>query len=188
MKFLIIAIIVVAILLGMNSCGQQEWQKNAMPETWYDGHPEETAQLLAYCDKQEATVEACTAVKRFKENNLSVQEVYQIYRKAKQNFDQKNYQVAMKYYLKAAKHNNFDAVNDIGYMYSNGLGVEQDEQKAFQWFLKAAKLGNPMSMYSLGRCYYYGRGTPRDISKAKEWLSKSANKGYVDAKTFLDKI
>lgn len=188
MKFLIIITIIIAFVLTMMRCSQEEWQKDAMLDTWYDSHPEETTQLLTNCKEQKATTQACEAVKQFRENNLSVSEVYQIYKKAKQNLDQKNYQEAMKYYLGAAKHNNFDAINGIGYMYSHGLGVEKNPQKAFQWFLKAAKLGNPMSMYAVGIDYYYGTGTPKDITKAKEWLSKSANAGYLDAKSFLNQL
>lgn len=134
MKFLIIITIIIAIVLGMRTCSQEEWQKGAMSDTWYDSHPEETTQLLTNCKEHKATTHACEAVKQFRENNLPVSEVYQIYKKAKQNLDQKNYQEAMKYYLKASKYNNFDAINDIGYMYSRGLGVEKTLKKPFNGF------------------------------------------------------
>ncbi|AZS50719.1 sel1 repeat family protein [Entomomonas moraniae] len=188
MKFLIIIIIAIVIILGIKTYNQEQWQKDAMSDTWYDSHPEETAILISRCKDQKATLQACEAVKQFKENNLSLSEIYAIFQRGQQSLDQKNYQEAMKYYLKAAKYNNFDAINNIGYMYSHGLGVEKNPQKAFQWFLKAAKLGNPMSMYAVGIDYYYGKGTPKDITKAKEWLSKSANAGYSDAKNFLNQI
>lgn len=188
MKFLIIIIIAIVIILGIKTYNQEQWQKKAMPKTWYDTHPDETATLISRCKEQKATAQACEAVKQFKENNLSLAEIYVIFQRGQQSFDQKNYQEAMKYYLKAAKYNNFDAINNIGYMYSHGLGVEEDNSKAFQWFLKAAKLGNPISMYTVGINYYYGTGIPKDITKAKEWLSKSANTGYSDAKNFLSQI
>jgi hypothetical protein len=37
--------------------------------------------------------------------------------------------------LTAAKQNHAFAQRDIGYLYKNGLGVEQDHQKAYGWYL-----------------------------------------------------
>ncbi|PKQ70984.1 tetratricopeptide repeat protein [Aeromonas sobria] len=43
--------------------------------------------------------------------------------------------------LDAAEQGNAEAQNQLGEMYGNGLGVEQDEQLSMAWFRKAAEQG-----------------------------------------------
>eukprot|EP00834_Sanchytrium_tribonematis_P004449 NODE_220_length_12432_cov_0.484878.p1 type:complete len:644 gc:universal NODE_220_length_12432_cov_0.484878:10264-12195(+) len=50
----------------------------------------------------------------------------------------------------------------IGYCYSNGLGVAENDFKAFQYFNKASELGIPAAHYYLGISYLYGKGCAVD--------------------------
>lgn len=58
----------------------------------------------------------------------------------------------------AAAHGNSDAMNNIGYMYRNGLGVPRNYEEALFWFQKAANLGNSSAQYNIGNLYCWGKG------------------------------
>ena len=90
---------------------------------------------------------------------------------------EKNYKLAMEYYLKAAKYNSHFAMHKIGYMYDNGLGVKQSYIDAFNWYLKAAKLGNGRSQNSVGSMYENGDGVTQDLLKALDWYILASEKG-----------
>ena len=64
-------------------------------------------------------------------------------------------------------------MNNLGYMYMYGEGVEQDGAKAVEWYTKAADLGNTDAMNNLGYMYANGYGTEQDNDKALEWYVKS---------------
>ena len=73
------------------------------------------------------------------------------------------------------------AMSDIGYVYDNGFGVEQDGTKAVEWYTKAADLGHSEAMYCLGYEYYIGFGVEQDGTKAVEWYTKAADLGHSGA-------
>ena len=73
------------------------------------------------------------------------------------------------------------AMSDIGYVYDNGFGVEQDGTKAVEWYTKAADLGDLNAMFCLGRMYEYGVSVEQDGTKAVEWYTKAADLGHSEA-------
>ena len=75
--------------------------------------------------------------------------------------------------------------NDLGYVYYNGQGVEQDYQKAFNWYRKAAEAGDTIAQSNLGYMYYQGQGVEQDYEKAFIWYQKSAEGGNVTAQSNL---
>ena len=56
-------------------------------------------------------------------------------------------------YYNAAKLNNKDSLNNLGDIYTNGQGIEQNYTKAIEYFERAGKLGNSKSLYNL-RTFY----------------------------------
>ena len=56
----------------------------------------------------------------------------------------------MEWYRKSAEQGNADAQNNLGCMYQNGLGVEQDDAKAMEWYQKAAEQGHTAAQSNLG--------------------------------------
>ena len=48
---------------------------------------------------------------------------------------------ALELYTRAADAGNARGINNLGWSYQNGLGVEQDYEKAADWFHKAVELG-----------------------------------------------
>ncbi len=76
--------------------------------------------------------------------------------------------------LPVAKYN-------LGVMYDNGHGVNEDDQVAFRWFSEAAKDGVSQSWFNLGEMYRSGEGVKLDLSEAIVWLERAADSGDVDA-------
>ena len=97
----------------------------------------------------------------------------------------KDYEKARLAFEHAAKLDDLDAVNALGFLYINGKGVEIDDVKGIDFLSKAAKKGHAKSQYDLGSMYYLGIGVDRDLRKAHQWIKKSAEQGYADAQQNL---
>lgn len=61
---------------------------------------------------------------------------------ANQAFISGNYEKGIELYTKAAVQNDADALCQLGYMYSQGLGVDQDRTIAEAYYSRAARLGS----------------------------------------------
>jgi len=88
---------------------------------------------------------------------------------------------AVYWYEKAAEQGHTRAQWLLGACYSQGLGIEADQEKAEQWLLKSAQAGDAEGQYSLGGFYFM----KPDIVKAEYWIGKAAEQGHEDAKTML---
>jgi len=84
-----------------------------------------------------------------------------------------DYAGALKAWQPLADSGDAQAQNNLGSMYFNGYGVEQDDAKAVQWWLKAAQQGHADAQDNLGRMYELGRGVKRDRVKARQWYAKA---------------
>ncbi len=82
-------------------------------------------------------------------------------------------------YKEAAESGNDAALNDLGALYYDGRGCEQDFTKAVFYYDKAAKLGNCQAQENLGYCYYYGRNMPVDYEKAFHYFALGAFDGHL---------
>ncbi len=80
--------------------------------------------------------------------------------------DRANYQTALKVWLEGAMTGSAEAQNNVGEIYSKGLGTEPDYGMAFQWFKKAADQGYGRAKINLGYLYEQGLGVPRDQAAA----------------------
>ena len=56
----------------------------------------------------------------------------------------------MFWYRKAAEQGDASAQYNLGVMYENGHGVEQDDEQAVFWYRKAAEQGYADAQYNLG--------------------------------------
>ena len=93
-----------------------------------------------------------------------------------------NYNDAMKWFNEAEKLCNFDAMNMLGLMYSNGEGVEKNSELAIHWYKEAADGGLAVAMYNLGYEYRY---ILKDYQQAFYWYQQAANTRYISAMTEL---
>ena len=79
-------------------------------------------------------------------------------------------------------------MTDLGRMYADGLGTEQDYEEAARWLEKSADAGYKYAQYTLGKAYLLGQDIPQDQEQAVRWLKLSAEQGSQYAKYFLDQV
>jgi TPR repeat protein len=104
---------------------------------------------------------------------------------AKRYLDAKDYAMAFPLLQKAADAGDADAMDNLAWLYRNGLGTKEDDARAGEWYQKAAAAGNVNAMDNLGWLYENGVGVTRDYAKAREWYAKAADAGNADAKQAL---
>ena len=90
--------------------------------------------------------------------------------------DALDYQQAMKIYK-----NNFgddpDAIYNMGYMYYNGLGCEEDKKKAFDLYKLAAQMGNSKAYNDLANMYFLGEEVEQNYAQAFKYYAQAAKLG-----------
>jgi hypothetical protein len=82
------------------------------------------------------------------------------------SYDRANYQTALKVWMDGAMAGSAEAQNNVGEIYSKGLGTAPDYGMAFQWFKKAADQGYNRAKINLGFLYEQGLGVPQDQAMA----------------------
>lgn len=70
---------------------------------------------------------------------------------------------------------------DLGKLYEQGLGVDQDMIEARSLISKAAEAGHVGAMYDLALFLAEGEGGELDERGAAEWFRKAADHGFLDA-------
>lgn len=83
---------------------------------------------------------------------------------------------AIKYYQRAAELNNADALLELYYIYGEGVGVEQDDDKALFFLKKAAESGAQEAIEELAAQALSGEGN-MDAKEAEYWIKKA---GYTE--------
>ncbi len=100
-------------------------------------------------------------------------------------------------YSKARKHfeqatnirgGNVDAMCDLGLLYENGQGVQQDYEKAKDWYEKAVINGSVIANRLLGNLYMKGNGVEKDYKKAYQLFNEAIDKGDNEAKVLIAKM
>ena len=95
---------------------------------------------------------------------------------------EQNLAKAREYLRTAAEGGNSDAQNSdaqyqVGLMYRQGQGGQENPSKAEECFRRAADLGHPLAAYQLGRTYFYGHDSvQQDYGKAEEYFKMTG--GY----------
>jgi TPR repeat protein len=89
------------------------------------------------------------------------------YKNEKQQYDK-----ALAWYLLAAKENNSNAHNNLGFLYYYGYGVPKNYLCALKWYLKSAEgIDIVNTSNTIGHFFENGYGVPLDKYKALEWYS-----------------
>ena len=99
-----------------------------------------------------------------------------------------DYPTCIEFYKKAAEDNYPLALNNLGAVYYNAMGVPKDYKKAFDLFLRAAERGIEEAQFTVASMLFHGTGVDIDIDKdkAKLWFKKAAQQGSAEAKKYLD--
>lgn len=91
--------------------------------------------------------------------------------------------------LKALANNgNAVAQYNLGIMYAEGLGVQENNKEAVKWFKLAAEQGDTGAQYNLGVMYTKGLGIKQDYNEAFRWFKLAAEQGNADAKEALKRL
>lgn len=99
-----------------------------------------------------------------------------------------DYKAAYEEWLPLAELGDTEAQYNLGVLYDEGSGVDQDLARAAHWYHKAADQGFVDAQTNLGIMYYQGQGVVRDLEKADHWFQKAASQGDADAKAYLQEL
>ena len=101
------------------------------------------------------------------------------------NGEPKNIEKAIKLYQKVSDAGEIYALNELGRIYQNGIGVEENQELAFHYYLRSANLGNEFGQVQSAMHLMDGRGVSKDTAKAKKYLQLSAKQGNLLARLNL---
>ena len=88
-----------------------------------------------------------------------------------------DYAPAAKWLRLAAEQGYVSSMNNLAFLYQNGLGVRLDLAEARKWYGVAAHEGDAMAQANLGLMYEEGAGIPSDLVEAYKWFVLSAEQG-----------
>jgi uncharacterized protein len=94
---------------------------------------------------------------------------------------QQDFELAVRWYVEAAKARNPPAQYNIGLAYVSGKALPQDYVKAMFWFREASKNGLADAQAEIGNLYKYGLGVPKDEGEGWRWYSLAAAQGVASA-------
>ena len=91
--------------------------------------------------------------------------------------------------LERAEQGDANAQWALGFMYSEGLGVPENDQTAVMWYTKAAEQGYADAQTSLGFMYASGEGVPENYVRAYVWwlVGSSSNSSLENIKEIMTK-
>ena len=92
-------------------------------------------------------------------------------------YGKEDYSAALRLCRPLAEQGDAKAQSALGFMYTNGEGVQQDYTEAALWYRQAANQGLARAQSALGFLYNFGRGVPQDYAQAATWYRKAAEQG-----------
>ena len=112
-------------------------------------------------------------------------EADELYKKAKELYDNNDYTQAFNYFKKAAEMGHAGAQCDLGDCYDSGEGVKQDQKVAVEWYKRSSAQKYAPGQRSLGLCYYYGDGVEQNYQEAVKLLSLAVEQNDAIAQWVL---
>src|SRR5262249_13166332 len=88
-----------------------------------------------------------------------------------------NYQQAVAFFVEGGGRGRPGSLNNLGFMYAQGKGVERDPVKAAEHFQQAGAGGFPIAKVNLGLCHLTGFGVPKDEMAAFMLFKDAADLG-----------
>ncbi len=101
-------------------------------------------------------------------------------------FNDGDYKTALNNWKPLAEEGISNAQYNVGLMYHNGLGVNQDYNEAFKWLLMSSEQGNLNSIRLLSTMYALGNGIQKDYLKSYMWAKIGADNDDQNSKLMLD--
>lgn len=81
----------------------------------------------------------------------------------------------------AANQDHPGAMNQLAWMYREGLGVDQDLDYAVAWHRYSAEAGYPRAMTNLAYLYSIGEGVEKDLDISAAWYERAAELNSASA-------
>ena len=97
--------------------------------------------------------------------------------RGKKAYEAKRWDVARRWFQKAADLGDSEGMQGMSWIYYNGNGVPEDKAEGAHWLKKAADHGNVEAMQSIAWDYEYGENVTKDYIEAMKWYMKAANLG-----------
>ena len=105
-----------------------------------------------------------------------------IFAKATQLYEAKNYSAAFQEMQRLAHTGNAQAIYNLGYMTHFGQGTTKDAKKAVQYYQDASKKGFGQATFALAQAYHKGElGFAKNPKKYKELLEQATRQGSEEA-------
>ncbi|MER8032085.1 tetratricopeptide repeat protein [Streptomyces bauhiniae] len=88
---------------------------------------------------------------------------------------------AVRLFGEAADAGVVEGMRELGFMLTNGVGVNRDPVRANVLFRQAAEAGDGYAAFNLSVNYYHGAGGARNFREFSRWLQVAANLGIPEA-------
>lgn len=95
------------------------------------------------------------------------------------------YEEAANIYREFADQGHPGAMNNLGWLTEQGLGIERDIDAATELYRKAAQVGEMYGQYNLALMHMGRSDHPKDLQKAAKWMAKAAAQHYAPAQSRL---
>ena len=112
--------------------------------------------------------------------SLMVSAAFAGYEEGMAAFRKGNYAAALKELRPLAEQGHVRAQNNLGNMYSKGLGVPKNNKTAIKWLRLSADQGHVRAQYNLG-VVYSQEGPENDVKEAIKWYRLAADQGHISA-------
>lgn len=91
------------------------------------------------------------------------------------------YEHAKSWLEQAANQQHAGAMNQLAWIYREGLGVSKDMDYAIMWHSYAAEADYPRAMTNLAYLYSIGEGVDKDLDTSAQWYIKAADLNSASA-------
>ena len=87
-------------------------------------------------------------------------------------YEERRFDLALKYYELAAEYDNLYAISDLGYIWYYGRTGVRDFEKAFRYFDRARQMGDLAAAYKVADMYRNGYYVEKDTEKYKQIIEE----------------
>tara|TARA_B100000989_G_scaffold244282_1_gene191353 strand:+ start:84 stop:575 length:492 start_codon:yes stop_codon:yes gene_type:complete len=108
--------------------------------------------------------------------------------KGLKEFNNGNYENALKIWEPLAKEGLSNAQYNVGLMHHNGLGTKQDYKQAYYWLLLSSEQGNLNSIRLISTLYALGNGVKKNYLKSYMWAKIGSDNDDQNSKLLLGEL
>ena len=88
------------------------------------------------------------------------------------HYEQRQFDLALKYYEMAAERGNLNAISNLGYIWYYGRTGEVDYEKAFSYFDRARQMGDLIAAYKVADMYKNGYFVAKDPARYRKIIEE----------------